>query len=204
MTLWEVDNAQRLTDCDFLSSAPVTFFFFLHTGDINDLWSIIPRKYVFDTGASHLHLISPPSGKTLSITCQSRLNKKQFLFFLDDISPLDLEKWQLCAGRSRWEAANLCRRRSTTHRSYFRISYSAEASFPPTDAQIIVDAFESQDVNSLDALWQTTPSSPVWIWKEARLLQQNEVLLLHPQILARTSQTFYFLFFFRSDSPYIT
>lgn len=104
----------------------------------------------------------------------------------------DLEKWQLCAGRSRWEAANLCRRRSTTHKSYFRISYSAEVSFPPTDAQIIMDAFESQDVNSLYALWQTTPSSAVWIWKEARLLQQNEVLLLHSQILSRTSQTFYF------------
>lgn len=147
------------------------------------------------------------------ITCQSKLlkwnlmlNKKQYIyiFFPWQYLASDLEKWQLRAGRSRWEAANLCRWRSTTHRSYFRISYSTEASFPPTDAQIVMDVFESQDVNILYTLWQTTPSSPVWIWKEARLLQQNEVLLLYTQILARTSQTILlFKFFFHSDSPYI-
>lgn len=47
------------------------------------------------------------------------------------------------------------------------------------------------------------PSSPVWIWKKAWLLQQNEVLLLYSQILSRTSQTFYFFYCISTQTYHI-
>lgn len=74
------------------------FFFFFYTGDINkgnDLWSIIPHKYVFDTGASHLHLIPPlfqakpiDNMSVYAFKVKSRAKQEAIFFFLDNISPL--------------------------------------------------------------------------------------------------------------------
>lgn len=90
---------------------------------------------------------------------------------------------------SRWEVGEYVQtRRSATHRSYFRISHSAEeaASHHPQMRRIIADAFEPRDVNRLRARRQEME-------KEALVTAaKRSSVLIFPQLLR------HFIFLFSS------